>query len=134
MFVWRRHLLRHRLLCGLLVAAALLMKAAVPAGFMPVAANGTLVLGFCSAYGPATVAVTIPTRDDGTTPDEHQRKAEMPCAFAGLSMPGLAAVDPLLLALAIAFLLERAIRATTTFPSVPRVHLRPPLRGPPRTA
>jgi hypothetical protein len=49
-------------------------------------------------------------------------------------MPGLAAVDPALLALAIAFVLERAIRTATILPTIVRVYLRPPLRGPPRAA
>ncbi len=134
MFALRRLLLEHRLLCGWLIAAALLMKAVLPAGFMPVQAGGTLVLGFCSGYGPKTIAVTIPEREDRTSPDEHRSASEMPCAFAGLAMPGLAAVDPVLLVLAIAFVLERAIRTAAAIPTIARVHLRPPLRGPPLTA
>lgn len=130
----RRLLFTHRLLCGWLIATALLMKLLLPAGFMPVTSGHTLVLGFCSGYGPATLAVTIPASDDRTSPDEHRQKGEMPCAFAGLSMPGLAAVDPLLLLLAIAFLLERAIRTAAAIPAIARVYLRPPLRGPPRFA
>jgi hypothetical protein len=130
----RRLLFEHRLLCGCLIAAALLMKVVVPAGFMPVALRGTLVLGFCSGYGPKTIAVTIPAREERSSPDEHQQKSEMPCAFAGLSMLGLPAVDPLLLALAIAFLVERAIRTATPIPAITRSYLRPPLRGPPLLA
>lgn len=134
MFAVRRLLLEHRLLCGWLVAAALLMKAVLPAGFMPMQAGGTLVLGFCSGYGPQTIAVTIPDRVDRTSPDEHRTPGEMPCAFAGLAMPGVAAVDPALLLLAIAFVLERAIRTAAPIPAIARVYLRPPLRGPPRAA
>jgi hypothetical protein len=58
----------------------------------------------------------------------------MPCAFAGLSMLGLPAVDPLLLALAIAFLIERAIRTVMAVAPIARAYLRPPLRGPPLPA
>ncbi|WP_066718713.1 DUF2946 family protein [Sphingomonas pituitosa] len=134
MFALRRLLLEHRLLCGWLIAAALLMKAVLPAGFMPVHAGGTLVLGFCSGYGPKTIAVGIPEREDRSSPDEHRAAGEMPCAFAGLAMPGLAAVDPALLVLAIAFVLERAIRTAAAILTIARVYLRPPLRGPPRAA
>ncbi|WP_333572308.1 DUF2946 family protein [Sphingomonas sp.] len=134
MFALRRLLLEHRLLCGWLIAAALLMKAVLPAGFMPVHAGGTLVLGFCSGYGPKTIAVTIPDREDRSSSDEHSSGSAMPCAFAGLAMPGVAAVDPALLVLAIAFVLERAIRIAAAIPTIARIYLRPPLRGPPRPA
>lgn len=134
MFALRRLLLEHRLLCGWLIAAALLMKAVLPAGFMPMHAGGTLVLGFCSGYGPQTIVVTIPDREGRTAPDEHRAVGEMPCAFAGLAMPGLAAADPVLLLLAIAFVLERAIRTAAAIPTIARIYLRPPLRGPPSAA
>lgn len=132
----RRLLLEHRLLCGCLIAAALLMKAVLPAGFMPMQSGGTVVLGFCSGYGPKPMAMpmAMPMKEDRSSPDEHQPRAEMPCAFGGLAMPGLAAVDPTLLALAIAFVLERAVRTATILPTIVRVYLRPPLRGPPRAA
>lgn len=127
----RRLLFEHRLLCGWLIAAALLMKAVVPAGFMPVASGGTLVLGFCSGYGPQKMVVTIPGKEDRSGSDEQARKHAMPCAFAGLSMLGLSGVDPVLLVLAIAFVLALAIRTAAAIPPIARVHLRPPLRGPP---
>jgi hypothetical protein len=133
-FVLRRLLLEHRLLCGCIIAAALLMKAVLPTGFMPMQRGGTVVLGFCSGYGPTPMAMAMPMKEHPSSPDEHQPKAEMPCAFAGLAMPGLAAVDPTLLALAIAFVLQRAIRTATILPAIVRLYLRPPLRGPPRAA
>lgn len=127
----RRLLFKHRLLCGWLIAAALLMKALVPAGFMPVAAGNTLVLGFCSGYGPQTMVVTIPGKADRSGSEEQARKHAMPCVFSGLSMPGLSGVDPVLLVLAIAFVAALAIRTATAIPVGARVYLRPPLRGPP---
>nr|WP_315382831.1 hypothetical protein [uncultured Sphingomonas sp.] len=138
--VLRRLLLEHRLLCGCLIAAALLMKAVLPAGFMPMQSGGTIVLGFCSGYGPMPMATPTPMsmslsmKEHRSSPDEHQPKTEMPCAFGGLAMPGIAAVDPTLLALAIAFVVERAIRTATVLPTIARVYLRPPLRGPPLAA
>ncbi|MET3723539.1 DUF2946 family protein [Sphingomonas trueperi] len=138
MSVLRRLLLEHRLLCGWLIAAALLMKAVLPAGFMPMQSGDTIVLGFCSGYGPTPMAMSMPMampmKEHPSAPDEHQPKAEMPCAFAGLAMAGLPAVDPMLLALAIAFVLERATRTATILPRIVRVYLRPPLRGPPSAA
>lgn len=128
----RRLLFEHRLLCGWLIAAALLMKALVPAGFMPVASGNTLVLGFCSGYGPQMmVAVPIPGKADRSGSDEQAQKHAMPCVFSGLSMPGLSGVDPVLLVLAIVFVVALAIRTATAIPTIARVYLRPPLRGPP---
>ncbi|WP_294331502.1 DUF2946 family protein [uncultured Sphingomonas sp.] len=130
----RRLLFEHRLLCGWVIAAALLMKALVPAGFMPVASGNTLVLGFCSGYGPQTMVVTIPGKADRSGSEEQAQKHAMPCVFSGLSMPGLSGVDPVLLVLAVAFVAALAIRTATAIPVVARVYLRPPLRGPPLPA
>jgi len=61
---------------------------------------------------------------------DHQER-EMPCAFSGLTAPSLAAVDPVLLAIAIAFIvgLVRHVRTAVSIAAQP--YLRPPLRGPP---
>ncbi|CUS45336.1 MAG: DUF2946 family protein [Pseudomonadota bacterium] len=130
----RRHFLRHRLLAGWIVAAGLLMKLLVPAGYMPMASGGSIIIQICSGYGPMTMAMPIPGKEDQSGQDGQQGKAEMPCAYSGLSTPSLAAADPLLLALAVLFVMVAATRAAIPIPAAPPPHLRPPLRGPPATA
>lgn len=67
--------------------------------------------------------------DHGGAPDHA--KAQMPCVFAGLSAAALGAIDPILLAALIAFILAHGLIATIPpAPSSP-AYLRPPLRGPP---
>lgn len=130
----RRHFLRHRALAGWIIAAALLMKVLVPAGYMPTVSGNSMIIQICSGYGPMTMAMPIPGKEDSSGQGDHQGKAEMPCAFSGLSAPSLAAADPLLLALAILFIMVAAIRVAIPVPASSPAYLRPPLRGPPATA
>lgn len=135
-------LARHRWLCALLCVAALALRLVVPAGFMPVVANGVVVVQLCSGQGPQTMTLDLSGDlsggHDAMAPDAHHDdpgeehgKADAPCAFAGLSAPTLAAVDAVLLAVAIALILAGA------FPPPPRrairrgLYLQPPAIGPP---
>ena len=127
----RRHFLRHRALAGWIVAAALLMKLLVPAGYMPTLSGNSVIIQICSGYGPMTMAMPIPGKEDSSGQGDHQGKAEMPCAFSGLSAPSLAAADPQLLALAILFVIVMGARFIVPLPAASPAHLRPPLRGPP---
>ncbi|WP_448664114.1 hypothetical protein ACG3SL_05400 [Sphingomonas sp. CJ20] len=129
----RRHLLRHRTLAGWVFAAALLMKVLVPAGFMPTVSNGTMIVQICNGYGPQTMVMEIPGKADHDQQDQHG-KTEMPCAFSGLSAPSLAAADPVLLALAILFVMAMGLRTVPPLALSSTSHLRPPLRGPPAHA
>ncbi|MGK6319569.1 DUF2946 family protein [Sphingomonas sp. DT-204] len=133
MHALRLHLLRHRRLALWLVGAALLMKLLVPAGFMPGLSNGMIVVQLCNGQGGAqTIMMEIP----GKSGDHDQnrgdpRKAEMPCAFSGLSAPALGPTDPILLAIALAWIVATAFRIAS--PPVLRrgIPLRPPSQGPP---
>ena len=58
-------------------------------------------------------------------------KAEMPCAFSGLSAASLGAVDPIQLAALIAFVLGVGLLPAVLPAIIRRRYLRPPLRGPP---
>ena len=155
----RRLFLDHRLFAGWMIGATLLMKLLVPTGYMPVVANGMVGMVLCSGAAPARSAVTAQAvtitsmsaadmtasmpgmmhHQDGVAAAHgsghedgsgHQGKT-MPCAFAGLSAPSLAAADPLLLALAIAFVIAAGFRRGRPSIARPRAFLRPPLRGPP---
>lgn len=46
--------------------------------------------------------IAIPGKTGDHDEGDQHKKAEMPCAFSGLSAPTLAATDPILLAIAIA--------------------------------
>lgn len=134
------HRLRHLILanrpfaCAIL-ALALMMKLALPAGFMPTVNNGQIQVTLCSGTGPMTVVMTIPGLDHGKQDGEgHSGKSEQPCAFSGLSAPSLAATDPILLAAAILLILALGIRPMVVLTSTAPPHLRPPLRGPPARA
>lgn len=111
------------------------MKLVVPAGFMPVFSGGGVTIEICTGVGPRTV--TMPMAMPGM-PDHGQGKSdhvkEMPCGFGGLAFPALAAADPIVLALAIAFLIATVFRAVHRDVALAAEHLRPPLRGPPLTA
>ncbi|MDO7843210.1 DUF2946 family protein [Sphingomonas immobilis] len=128
----RRQIRRHFAFAWALIAAALLVKAIVPAGYMTVVSDGTITVQLCSGIQGKTMEIAMPGMK--TPGKDHPAKADMPCPFAGLSAPSLAAVDAGLLVLAIAFILAAARREPE--PVAPRraPYLRPPLRGPPATA
>lgn len=124
------------MLAAWIVAAALLMKLVVPAGFMPVFSGSSVTIEICTGVGPQTV--TMPMAMPGM-PDHGQGKSDhaakdMPCGFGGLAFPALAAADPIALALALAFLIATVFRLVHRDVALAVAHLRPPLRGPPRTA
>lgn len=127
----RRLALNNRMLAGALIALALAMKLLVPSGFMPAVADGRIIVSLCSGAGPAKMVMPLPGMEHGKSGDSQHGKSEQPCAFSGFSAPSLAAADPVLLALAILFVMAlascRLARRSTAAPS----YLRPPLRGPP---
>lgn len=141
-----RHLLAQRHLALLICAAAMLLKLLVPTGYMVASEQGRLIVTLCPGVvsdSPA-MPMAMPGMDHampmahGTIPDggrtKDHGKAEMPCAFAGLSAQVLGAVDIVLLVVALALVARRAL--CTRPRVVPRaaLYLRPPLRGPPLTA
>lgn len=129
--MFRRFLLSHPRAAAALIALALAMKLAVPAGFMPVAAPGQLMVLICTEFGPQHVAIDVPGMP--AKPDDGA-KMDQPCAFAGLGLAWLPGADAMLLAAALAFILVLGF-AAVTLPLLARTpRLRPPLRGPPRTA
>lgn len=129
--MFRRFILSHPRAAAALVALALAMKLVVPAGFMPVAAPGQMMVLICTEFGPQHVAIDVPGLP--AKPDSGA-KMDQPCAFAGLGLAWLPGVDAVLLAAALVFILALGFAAATA-PSIARTpYLRPPLRGPPRTA
>ena len=58
--VLRRLILSHRLLAGSLIALALAMRLVMPAGVMPVAGAGKLMVLVCTEFGPQRMAIDVP--------------------------------------------------------------------------
>ncbi|WP_353464507.1 DUF2946 family protein [Sphingomonas faeni] len=130
----RRLLMDHRQLAAWVVACALVMKILVPAGFMPVVSGGGVTIEICGGKAPAQTVVApmmaMPGMAHHSGKSDHQER-EMPCAFSGLTAPSLAAVDPVLLAIAIAFIVGLVRHVRIAVPIAAQAYLRPPLRGPP---
>ena len=138
MTAFRLHLLRHRWLALMLVALALLVRFAVPAGYMPVFSGSTVTIALCSGSGPMKIAMPgmagMADHDSSPRDPSEHGKGEMPCGFAGLAVPFVGGADQIVLALAVAFIVATVFRALAPRPRALAAHLRPPLRGPPATA
>ncbi|MBO9498910.1 MAG: hypothetical protein J7496_13590 [Novosphingobium sp.] len=132
MFDLRRILLRQNRLALLLIALALCLKAAVPAGFMAEAANGSITVRICDGQSHGTGTVALPLAPGAGKHDGRTHGADgVPCAYTALSLGALGGTDPLLLEAAIAFLLLLGL-APLVSPALRRIAFAiPPLRGPP---
>lgn len=129
--VLRRLILSHRLAAATLIALALAMRLVMPAGFMPVASAGKLMVLVCTEFGPQRISIDVPGAP--TKPDDAT-KADQPCAFAGLGLALLPGADPVQVAAALAFILALGFAAIALPRLLPVRHAWPPLRGPPLTA
>ena len=92
-----QYLRSYRMLLALLLLPGLLIRAAVPAGFMPAVGQGAaLTMAMCSGQATQSVVVhpgsdPLPAHPDQRSPQHH----EAPCVFAataGGAPPPLAAV------------------------------------------
>ncbi|MBB5697838.1 DUF2946 family protein [Sphingomonas yantingensis] len=130
----RRLFRDHAWIAALIVAAAMLLRVVVPAGFMTTTgADGQLTVMVCSGEGSRAMTIAIPglvEKSQRPAPGEHE-KAGTTCAFAGLAAPFLGGADPILLLAALAMVAAVALRRGQRFRPLALQHLRPPLRGPP---
>lgn len=131
MNAWRTLILARRQLALLLVAMVLFAKVFVPTGYMftPTASGFTVQL--CSGQGSMPVVLDV---GKPAPAEDHSGKMDAPCAFSGVGMAAMAAVDATLLIVAIAFVMALGIRSTRAPPIRPLARLRPPLRAPPASA
>ena len=135
MSLFRCFLRDHRGLAALLLAAALCMKALVPAGFMVEARASVLHLTLCGdgAEAHAGEAAAKAVRDK--LPVAHgwadHGQAGQSCPYAVLGMASLGGVDAPLLAMTLAFVLALAFLPVAGVIAGRDGWLRPPLRGPP---
>ena len=96
-----------RRLALLLVGCALLLRMAVPAGWMPQANAAGITLSWCADSGASGSAALNEAKAllaeaiGKESPAEHKKSAEQPCAFAMAAMP-LAPVDPVVVPPALA--------------------------------
>ncbi|MCD2322457.1 hypothetical protein LQ953_00315 [Sphingomonas sp. IC-56] len=144
----------HRWLAALVLLAALLLRIAVPAGFMPMVGAQGLRLVPCSGYGTMPLA---PASDPHTISGDHHSEAhaghgepaphapakhaeqgdaqaQSGCAFAELAVPLMPNADPIQLLAAIFFIIAAALFFRAHLPRHTAPRLRPPLRGPPLPA
>ena len=133
MRIVRAILFRHRSLAAVLLAVALCLKVLLPAGYMIESGDTVLTISVCSAASgqPMTHQIVVPKKHGS---DSAKGLAKGDCPYSALSMGALGAADPVLLALALAFILTLgfAPRPMAALRTVAR--LRPPLRAPPLAA
>lgn len=132
----RTLLLRHRALAILMVAAALCLKALVPAGYMLEAGHKVLTVAICqdSAGQSVTHQIVVPMKGSPAGEAAKHAEAGKACAWSSLGMASLAGADALLLAAALAFILTLGFAPIAAPRPRRALWLRPPLRGPPLTA
>jgi hypothetical protein len=133
-FVFRR-LLAQRYFAIAICASALLLKLLVPAGYMIASDHGRVTITLCSGVASRPMTMAIPGMQGDTTGhgEKGQGKAEIPCAFSGLSALSLGTVDPVLIVALLAFIMAVGL-ASAVLPALwRRSYFRPPLRGPPNT-
>jgi len=129
-----RRLLAQRYFAVLVCVATLVLKLLVPTGYMIGSEHGRITIELCSGVVPRAMPTAMPGMH-GDMPDhgksQDHGKAEMPCAFAGLSTASLGAIDPIQLVTLIAFVMAVGLSPAVLPVILRRGNLRPPLRGPP---
>lgn len=135
-----RHLLAQRQVALWLCAATLILRLLVPTGYMIGSDHGHVAIIACPGVTAPVQAAAMPmmhhaaeSRPADHHPTDHG-PSDGPCAFAGLSAAMLGAVDPVLLAGLVAFILRLGFVATRVANLAAFRHARPPLRGPPALA
>jgi hypothetical protein len=106
--------------------AALALRLAVPAGFMPVSDHGRYVLAPCAGAGPESAEAM-----GAMHPGEGGAQAGASCAFADLSLPAIGGAGAAPVEAPAAFAAVAAPFVLALGPQRAEVRLRPPLRGPP---
>lgn len=120
---------KHRFLALWLIAAALVMKAVMPAGYMLGRQDKVLTVLICADASGAHLskAITIP----GAGKADGSAKSTDSCPFASLASASLGADEAPFVALAIAFMLLLGFAPVRIPRLAGNTFLRPPLRGPP---
>jgi hypothetical protein len=124
----------HASLVLLLLALVLAVKAVVPSGFMLAAdSNHVLTVTICSDSTGATeqMQIAIPGKHESGGGHSDAGVKATHCAFSGLGQAMIGTADPMLLAVALAFILLVGLAPLPALPLRDLPFLRPQLRGPP---
>jgi hypothetical protein len=135
MNAWRNTILARRRLAFLLAAIVLFAKILVPTGYMFTPGGNGIVVQLCSGQGMTPVVLNI--QKDAPAPAEHHPasgKADAPCAFSGVGMASLVAIDAVLLVGAIAFVMALGTQRVSSVAVRFAARIRPPSRAPPTFA
>ena len=113
-----------------LLALALAMKAMVPAGTMLDGAPNAMTVRICDGAAPDTArSIALPAqRGEAAAKATHDHQA---CPFSVLGLSLVGGADPVLLALALVFVLLAGLAPRAPVHLARFGHLRPPLRAPP---
>ncbi len=123
-----------RSLAAALFAFALLLRIAIPSGFMPAQTAHGIAVRMCGGLASGqTMLLDVGVPDTGKHHPEQDKPA-VPCAFSGLSAPVLGADPVLAMALPAMVLGEFALPPPSDFRLADADFLTPPLRGPPARA
>jgi hypothetical protein len=109
-------------LAALLLLAAMAVRLAVPAGFMPMRGASGVTLTLCSGHGPMML---------GHHRSDDSDHSDQPCGFGALSLTATGGADPIQLSAAIAFVEAQIVIAPAIFRITLPPRWRPPLRAPP---
>lgn len=130
MFGLRLWLVRHPALAAAVLVAALALRVAVPAGFMPLFDHGRAVIAICSGSGPSTLSIAMP----GMAHQPEDGTAKSRCAFADLALPAISGTDPIQLAEVLLHILALGLLFAAAIPLRTLPRLTPPATGPPARA
>jgi hypothetical protein len=129
----RASIRNHRHLALLALALAFLVRAALPAGYMVSRdASSVITIAVCSDVSGEhkTTQLVIPAKPGAPA----KAAKDGSCAFSAMAKGALGGIDPILLALAFAFILVLGLAPARVLPARPVPHTLPPLRGPPALA
>ena len=119
-----------------LLVLAFFVRAVIPAGFMVSASGDTvLTVTICSDASAELkqMQLVIPSKEPAGGHSDSKMKAQH-CAFSSLAKVADSGADPILLALAFAFILVLGLAPVRRLALGQNFYLRPPLRGPPASA
>ena len=136
MFALRALVCNHRPLAVLLIVLALCIKGLVPAGTMIAATSRVLTVEICADASRAgmTRDIVVPMRPDGDGQSADHAAKGTPCDWSALGFGALPAVDPIVLAIALAFIALAGFHPCPSHRALRTARLRPPLRAPPAFA
>jgi hypothetical protein len=133
----RHFFLTHRALSLAIVTLALAIKALVPSGMM-LEARGDLLLTvtICSGMGAVeTKTISIERDSSPSDGDEQGSSADTSlCGFSSLGQAALGGTDPLVLAIALLFILALGFAPRYIITARAASFRWPPMRGPPLSA